>query len=207
MFDREFHIRFTLSQLVRVLLLSPLVLLPAWLLISLPWGSESAPGWAQAVGSITAVGVAIWISNQQAQLAGRERRERECVYMHKAFKTASVTSAAIRTAYIEILGDMKNYRAASIYLDQIRHSMEDMGRFSYAELVDMQFADLFEVVQRMTRIVISEIEELLQGRSSNFVDGLPAIIKGVEEAIGPMRSALETHCARQGVSIDIESAY
>ncbi|WNF45848.1 hypothetical protein RHP75_15895 [Pseudomonas sp. SG20056] len=77
MFDREFHIRFTLAQVAQVLLLSPLVLLPAWGLISLPWGGESAPAWVQAIGSVGAIAAALVIANHQHAVAERNSRADE----------------------------------------------------------------------------------------------------------------------------------
>lgn len=165
---------------------------------------EVGAAWVQAVGSIAAIGVAIWISHRQAQRELHERRERECVYMHKAFNSASMAAVAARTAYTEILNDLNNQRAVQIYLAEIRHSKEELDRFSYAELADMHFAGLFTIIQRTTRIVISEIEEFLEGRSPNFLFAFVMTVEKAEETIGGMRLALQDYSAMQGVDIRLD---
>ncbi len=79
MFNREFHFSFTLAQVGKLVFLSPLVILPSLVLISLPWSSASAPPWVQAVGSVVAIFVAILIARHQhksedSRLKARERQ-------------------------------------------------------------------------------------------------------------------------------------
>lgn len=65
MLDKEFHIRFTLVGVAKILLFSPFVIAPVCLLVLLPWGSSSAPAWVQAIGSVMAIIVGVRIASRQ----------------------------------------------------------------------------------------------------------------------------------------------
>jgi len=75
MLEREIVIRFTWASVVRVLCLSPAVVVPICLLLYLPWGSENAPAWVQAVGSIAAIIAAWLIPYQHEQMRARKQKE------------------------------------------------------------------------------------------------------------------------------------
>lgn len=53
--DREFHIRFTLSDVLKLVMASPVVVVLVYCLLALPWESNNAPAWVQAFGSIAAI--------------------------------------------------------------------------------------------------------------------------------------------------------
>lgn len=74
MFDREFQIRFTFADLVKLIFFSPLVVVPFIGVMFLPWDSQVAPSWVQAIGSILAIFAAWYIpfSHEQRRLE-RER--------------------------------------------------------------------------------------------------------------------------------------
>jgi hypothetical protein len=79
MLDKEFHIRITVAGLLRFLL-SPYFIVPAVVLVLVvPWSSESAPAWVQAIGSVAAVGVAIRIAGLQERRLAEASRQKERV--------------------------------------------------------------------------------------------------------------------------------
>lgn len=75
MLEREIVLRFTLASVVRVLCLSPAVVILFWLLLYLPWGSANAPAWVQAVGSIAAIIAAWLIPYKHEQMRARKQKE------------------------------------------------------------------------------------------------------------------------------------
>lgn len=70
--EREIVIRFRLSDVLKGLLASPVVVLAVYFLLTLPWDAEAAPGWVQAIGSIGAIAAALAV----AELGHRRERER-----------------------------------------------------------------------------------------------------------------------------------
>lgn len=75
MLEREIVIRFTWASVVKVLFFSPVVVAPICLLLYLPWGSEKAPAWVQAVGSIAAIIAAWLIPYKHEQMRARKQKE------------------------------------------------------------------------------------------------------------------------------------
>ena len=75
MLEKEIIIRFTWASVVRVLCLSPVVVIPICLLFYLPWGSVNAPAWVQAVGSITAIFAAWVIPYLHEQIRARKQKK------------------------------------------------------------------------------------------------------------------------------------
>jgi len=70
--DRVVTVKFTWRTVVLVGLLSPATVFVLWLL---PWGSESAPAWVQAIGSIAAIAAAVMIANHQHVAAEMKMRD------------------------------------------------------------------------------------------------------------------------------------
>lgn len=77
MLDKEFHIRFTLADVGKLLCFSPVVVVLAYVVICLPWNSVNAPAWVQAIGSIAAIVVAVMIANHQQVVAMRRSKAEE----------------------------------------------------------------------------------------------------------------------------------
>ncbi|WP_055135005.1 hypothetical protein [Pseudomonas corrugata] len=75
MLQKEIVIRFTGAGVLRFLFLSPVVLIPSYLVFSLPWESSNAPAWVQAVGSIAAIIAAWMIPHRHEQMRIRKQKE------------------------------------------------------------------------------------------------------------------------------------
>ena len=71
MIDKEFVIRFTLSDLGKGIIFSPILIILIASLMCLPWGNTNAPAWVQAIGSVLAIIVAVWVA--QLQASGQKR--------------------------------------------------------------------------------------------------------------------------------------
>ena len=71
----EIVIRFNWVTVVKVLFISPAVVVPICLLLYLPWDSPNAPAWVQAVGSIAAIIAAWLIPYQHEQMRVRKQKE------------------------------------------------------------------------------------------------------------------------------------
>ncbi len=203
MFDREFHIHFTLADIGKALCFSPIVVGLVYTVVCMPWSSDAAPAWVQAIGSIAAVGAAIWISNSQALREKQERREKECAYMHKAFNTAFAASASATATHETLHDDLNDKHSIGVFLQQMRHSLEELDRFSYAEMADIQFADLFTIQQRTLRLLIMEVEVFLQGRSNNILLAFAMLDGKARQTVDELMAALEAYCNRFGVALDV----
>jgi len=79
MLKKEFHLRFTLADVGKLLAFSPVIVVIVYAIICLPWASEDAPGWVQAIGSIVAIIAAgcfpIWHSSLDHMRQQRSRLE------------------------------------------------------------------------------------------------------------------------------------
>lgn len=67
MFNRKFVIRFTLSDILKGIVCSPVLIIIVAGIICLPWESANAPAWVQAIGSVLAIVVAVWVAQHQAE--------------------------------------------------------------------------------------------------------------------------------------------
>lgn len=75
MHNKEFQVRFTLADVVRIIL-SPYFIVPAVVLVLVvPWGGEHAPAWVQAIGSLVGIAVAVAVPASQWRLSAREKKE------------------------------------------------------------------------------------------------------------------------------------
>lgn len=70
MTDKQFVIRFTLEDLGKGLVCSPVLIVLIASALCLPWDGSNAPAWVQAIGSVIAIISAIWL----AQLQSRSQR-------------------------------------------------------------------------------------------------------------------------------------
>lgn len=67
MFNRKFVIRFTLGDILKGIVCSPVLIIIVAGIICLPWESANAPAWVQAIGSVLAIVVAVWVAQHQAE--------------------------------------------------------------------------------------------------------------------------------------------
>ncbi|WP_165674714.1 hypothetical protein [Metapseudomonas otitidis] len=72
--DREFHFSFKLSDVFKLLMASPVVVMFVYFLFTLPWDHANAPGWVQAVGAIISIWGAAFFPVWHLQKA-EERRQ------------------------------------------------------------------------------------------------------------------------------------
>lgn len=66
MTDKKFVIRFALAHLGEGLVLGLVLIVLVASAIGLPWGSTNAPAWGQAIVSVLAIIVAVWVAQLQA---------------------------------------------------------------------------------------------------------------------------------------------
>lgn len=201
MFDREFHIRFTLADVGKALCFSPVLLVLVYLVICLPWGSKDAPSWVQAVGSIGAILAAIWISNDQSRRERQERFERDCRYMHKAFNTAFGGACSARALAGCLEACPNDFRSIELYLGQLKESVGDVERFSYAELLDIEFAETFMVHRRSLRFFVDEVGRYLSSGNAEVLTGGAHLASSIEKNVDSLWTSLEAFAQHAGVDL------
>ncbi|MCL6692279.1 hypothetical protein M8R19_26680 [Pseudomonas sp. R3.Fl] len=100
MLPEKLEITLRPRSLVTGALLSPLAVIAAVWVWSLPWESNNAPGWVQAIGSVLAIGAAIWIAERT----------------HNRDRTRSERSALLEEVRVAWLAECATYEAmAAVY--------------------------------------------------------------------------------------------
>lgn len=74
MLDREFRIRFTLADVIKTFLVSPVFVVLVYGLLCLPWDSPRASAWVQAFGSIAAIVAAGYFPIRHYEVMSRKRQ-------------------------------------------------------------------------------------------------------------------------------------
>jgi hypothetical protein len=196
--------KFRVSFVIRPkhLLVSPLGVLAAIGLFYLPWGAESAPAWAQAVGSVAAIAAAIWISNRQQHQAAIERRRQNYRYMFRAFQVASNAVATMCT----VLEDIQEGRLApsniSYYKAVLGSSANELSQLSFKDMVDYEFGRVWIDIIRHVTLIKSRIEDhasepALIPRAMDIPLALVEVPKQLEE----LQQLLAEHSTRVGPEV------
>lgn len=86
--DRQFNISFKMSDVVKTLAVSPIVVVIGYWVACLPWSSENAPAWVQAFGSIAAIIAAaslpVW--HDVIRVRAEQQRLRQLLIMNAKFQ-------------------------------------------------------------------------------------------------------------------------
>lgn len=155
MLDKEFHIRFTLSDVGKAICFSPVIVVLVYVLICLPWDSENAAGWVQAVGSIVAILAAIYIASHQHRL-DQARRELEDAQREVGL-SLRLNSFAV----------------------EFQHYVNDVLMLEYgldAEAADLEFS---AVLERMLRRLDSHFDEDLDHERQELINAFRRNIVGL----------------------------
>lgn len=195
---RDYKIEFRPLVILAWLLVSPAVVLPLLWLWSVEWGwleafqwnENTASGWVQAFGSVGAIVAAIWISNAQGQRERLTRRRREYHYMFKAFNTATFAGGSMNAIAGAMAAEPTDTSTLHIYLGQLQQSCVELDQFSYAEFVDLNFADAWTLHRRGVQLLASEMEKHLSGADTNLIVGATVLATESRRQIGEMRGGV-----------------
>ncbi|QEY64961.1 hypothetical protein FXN65_23940 [Metapseudomonas lalkuanensis] len=97
----EVTIRFRAGAILMWLLLSPAVVLPLLWLWTLPWDSPNAPSWVQAVGSVSAIAVAVWLPWHERNRRQAEEFKREIGLGRRLYYAAFEISGHVDSLFNE----------------------------------------------------------------------------------------------------------
>ncbi|MDF3841400.1 hypothetical protein ACF8LF_18000 [Pseudomonas putida] len=191
--------------LVWLLISAPIVLLMFWVwsadrgwLDAFEWSQATAPGWVQAFGSVGAIVAAIWISNAQGRRERMTRLRQEYHYMFKAFNTAAFASGSMKAIAGALAAEPTDTSTLNIYLGQLRQSCVELDQFSYADFVDLSFADAWALHRRGVQLLASEMEKHLSGTGTNLIAGAAMLAAESTDRVEKMREALEMFSVRAG---------
>ncbi|MNP01818.1 hypothetical protein D3C76_936460 [compost metagenome] len=128
-------------DIVGILLVSPLAVLVAWWIFNWPWESPNAPAWVQAVGSIAAILVSVWIPNAKDRRDERKAKEKIALLQ----KGISHTAKTARDFAEVLLDRLQNpERLSAIDWDQVNRTCagyyEQLEKCSPADFHDDQVA-------------------------------------------------------------------
>lgn len=169
MLDKEFHIRFTLSDVGKALCFSPVVVVLLYLLICLPWGSNNAAAWVQAVGSVLAILVAIYISHQERLRLEKERKletERRSDerlyeafhYLDTAWRVAAYASEVVKGAAKDISKGDITPRLLEFHRSMLIMSASDLEGIDFTRIQNPVAEDAFLGVKRVVTLSLSTIQ-------------------------------------------------
>ncbi len=97
----EVTIRFRAGAILMWLLLSPAVVLPLLWLWTLPWDSPNAPSWVQAVGSVVAIAIAVWLPWHERNRRHAEEFKREIGLWRRLYYAAFEISGHVDSLFNE----------------------------------------------------------------------------------------------------------
>lgn len=157
MLPEEFRVNFTIKP--RELLVSPFMPLGIVVLTLVPWGANTAPAWVQAMGSITAIFVAIWVVKAQANHQVLERRRKAYQYLFRARLVALHAVDEMRDITGSILGHKIADSNVNYYLASLANCQRELSGFTYSEMVDYEFAESWHSAYRAVCFLHAKIEE------------------------------------------------
>lgn len=140
-----------------LLLASPLTAVFGWWALNWPWESPNAPAWVQAVGSVAAILVSIWIAS-----AG-ERRDEQRHRLEEAQAQAKVTLRL----------NMINYTALSIHDFSVRllNRSFDLAVFKYDVDLDQVTRSLEGYFEQLNKLDVMELPDEMLGKAFLMIWG------------------------------------
>jgi hypothetical protein len=145
-------------DIVGVLFVSPLAVLVAWWIFNWPWESPNAPAWVQAVGSIAAILVSVWISNAKDRRDEGKAKEKIALLQ----KGTSHTAKTARDFAEDLLDRIQNpERLNAIDWDQVNRTCagyyEQLEKCSPADFHDDQVATAYRCLWGAVRDAHADI--------------------------------------------------
>ncbi|WP_301154333.1 hypothetical protein [Metapseudomonas otitidis] len=165
------------------------------------WLPPDTSGWVQAFGGLGAVVAALWVSSAQARAARVERQRREYHYMSKAFNVASFGNACMQIMAGAANAAPSDTAILRMYLGQLEQSIADFAQFSYAEFVDLKFADSWQMQLRSLKFFARELEQHLSGEEKNIVEGASAMADAHKQLFAEMEGLLNAYSVRVGAKV------
>lgn len=191
MLPKEFVFTIRPRNLVGTLLVSPLAVLVAWWIFNWPWESPNAPAWVQAVGSIAAILVSVWIAN------AKDRRDEEKAKEKIALLQSAVSDTAATTHYfaVDLLDRLQNLeRLGAVDWSQVNRSCagyyEQLDKFCPTDFHDEQAAIAYRCLWGAIRDAHADINPSVSARQS--VDFLPTVRKRCKRIIEASNFWFET---------------
>lgn len=201
--DREFNIRFKLSDVLKLLVMSPVVVVLVLWALSWPWSDNNAPAWVQAIGSIGAIGVAIWVGSAQARATDVERKRRGYHYIVMAYETAkSAQTTAIQFSNAIQQAPVKP-SALYVYDEMHKYSCVELAQFSYASMTALDFAQSWTIHRRLMELIGKQISLYRSGDAppQSFAVDIQELVDQSAGYVEKMEVALQTYRARAGQDV------
>jgi hypothetical protein len=117
MLPDKIKVNFTFNP--KLLLVSPVAVLLAVGMFYLPWGAERAPAWVQAVGSVAAILVAVWLSERQSAHRIHEARQNRKDQALKVLAIARLVVPRFKTSCLVYKG------APQIVLQRVAQAVKE----------------------------------------------------------------------------------
>lgn len=173
---------------------------PMWVLVGLaiwavPWDSPNAPAWVQAVGSIGAILIAVWVVQAQQRARENERKRKELHYMVKAFYTADFIAGALEIVVEEAKKSPLGTAALKVYLERLEEAITEARDFHFSNMADHNFAMAWITFRRFLYILTALLADQSQNGSVNHfasAANLDMLVKAVA-ARNKMRASLNAH--------------
>lgn len=147
---------------------------PMWVLVGLaiwavPWDSPNAPAWVQAIGSIGAILIAVWVVNSEQRARERERKRKEAHYMFKAYLTADYISKALEVVLDVAKKQPVDTVLLKAYMGRLKESVDEARDFDYASMADYNFGQAWITYIRLLRLLTVLLEDACGG-ANHFSD-------------------------------------
>lgn len=173
---------------------------PMWVLVGLatwavPWDSPNAPAWVQAVGSIGAILIAVWVVQAQQRAHERERKRKELHYMVKAFLTADFIASALEIVVVEAKKVPVCTTTLTVYLERLEEAIAEARDFHFSNMADHNFAIAWITFRRFLHILTALlVDQSKNGAVNHFAsaENLDMVVKALATR-SKMRESLMAH--------------
>lgn len=133
-------------------------------------GMDDAPAWVQAVGSVGAILVAIWVSNAQARRDENSQDKRDWKYLSRACETGAAAVMGAKAIITLFEKTTPSAEDLELLFAEVMQSFDDIEKFSFAELADAKFANVLMAHRRRLRFFIYLAKHAADDRKAGKAD-------------------------------------
>ncbi|WP_417312223.1 hypothetical protein [Ectopseudomonas khazarica] len=162
---------------------------------------EVGAAWVQAVGSVTAILVAVRVSQKETRDRERDRIEESCVYMQKAFHVSAYVTMSVIHAADDAIKEKLNSKKLRFHIDVIKGAIDDMEEVEVMRFSSEDAVHAFLAVKRNGLLTIGALEGILAGDHP----GDERVVKwktNIDESSGLLSKSIVNHIKQYDWLVD-----
>lgn len=183
----------TWKQVILVCFLTPPAALSLWFVLVKIFTADAGPQWFQAIGSVAAIGVAVWIAKTEERQRRAERKASAVSYMEGAYLISLSAAMVLRNISNELQKIYSEYgnqlapELAGAQTQLLRSILIDIQSVDVMNIRSIGFQSEFMELKRRVYLAPNMIDVCIGNLSSVEVGNLTAWADGAEEAANKMK--------------------